>query len=140
MKDLLTQHDPYAPVNHPLQPLGLKVHLVAAPYLVFAVGRVFMQHIWRQFRSGLKRGRRSGTGTILTRVPLALSGYLLQTVTAEGWVGWLAMGHLAPGTLFVLGFVSQQGAMWVRQAAARRRTIASRPDPARRPPRAAPPG
>ena len=140
MKYLLTPLDPYAAVNHPLQPLVLKVHLVAAPFLVFAVGLVFTQHIWRQFRSGLKRGRRSGTGTILTLVPMVLSGYLIQTVTAEGWVWWLAMVHLATGTLFVLGFVSHQVSMWVRQAAARRRTIASRGDPARRPPRAAPPG
>lgn len=140
MKYLLSPLDPYSPIHHPLQPLVLKVHLVAAPFLVFAVGLVFTQHIWRQYRSGLKRGRRTGTGTIVTLVPMVLSGYLIQTVTAESWLFWLAMVHLVTGTLFVVGFTSHQVAMWAREAAARRRAASSRRAPAPRPPRAAPPG
>ena len=115
MKYLLTPVDPYAAVNHPWQPLVLKVHLVAAPFLVFAVGLVFTQHVWRQFRSGLKRGRRSGTLTILTLAPMVVSGYLIQAVTSEGWLWWLAMIHLLTGTLFVAGFLAHQVATWVRR-------------------------
>jgi hypothetical protein len=121
MKYLLTPTDPYSAVHHPWQPLVLKVHLVAAPVLVFAVGLVFMQHVWRQFRSDLKRGRRSGTGTLLTLVPMVLSGTLIQTVTDESWLWWLAAIHLGTGTLFVLGFAAHQVSMWARQARARRR-------------------
>ena len=138
MKYLLPPIDPYSPVHHPLQPLVLKIHLVAAPFLVFAVGLVFMQHIWGQFRSGMKRGRRSGTSTMLTLAPMVLSGYLIQTVTADSWIFWLAMVHLGTGSLFLLGFMSHQVATWTRQAAARRRA-ASRPVPGRQPPPAAPP-
>jgi hypothetical protein len=140
MKYLLPPVDPYSTMHHPLQPLVLKIHLVAAPFLVFAVGLVFMQHIWGQFRAGLKRGRRSGVGTLLTLVPMVLSGYLIQVVTAESWLFWLAMAHLVTGSLFLLGFTSHQVAMWTRQARARRRAAeSSRPAPDGRPPRAVPP-
>ena len=139
MKYLLPPLDPYSNLHHPLQPLVLKIHLVAAPFLVFAVGLVFMQHIWGQFRSGLKRGRRSGVSTILTLAPMVLSGYLIQTVTSESWLYWLAALHLVTGSLFLLGFLSHQLAMWTRQGRARRRAGASRPVPDRQPPRAAPP-
>jgi len=139
MKYLLPPIDPYSTVHHPLQPLVLKIHLVAAPFLVFAVGLVFTQHIWGQFRAGLKRGRRSGVGTLLTLAPMVLSGYLIQVATAESWLFWLAMAHLVTGSLFVLGFTSHQVAMWTRQARARRRAAESRPAPDRQPPRAAPP-
>ena len=139
MKYLLPPLDPYSPIHHPLQPLVLKIHLVGAPFLVFAVGLVFMQHIWGQFRAGLKRGRRSGIGTLVTLAPMVLSGYLIQTVTAESWLFSLAMVHLVTGSLFVLGFTSHQVSMWVRQARARRRVGASRPVPDRQPPRTTPP-
>jgi hypothetical protein len=138
MKYLMKPVDPYSAIHHPLQPLVLKIHLVAAPFLVFAVGLVFMQHIWGQFRAGLRRGRRSGIGTLLTLAPMVLSGYLIQTVTSDGWLFWLAMIHLVAGTLFLLGFTSHQVAMWTRQAAARRRA-ASPGAPGRQPPRTAPP-
>ena len=138
MKYLLPPLDPYSSIHHPLQPLVLKVHLVAAPFLVFAVGLVFTQHIWGQFRAGLKRGRRSGVGTLLTLAPMVLSGYLIQTVTADRWLFWVAVVHLVTGALFVAGFTSHQVAMWRRQAQARRRAAASPPVPDRRPPRTAP--
>ncbi|HEX5043471.1 MAG TPA: hypothetical protein VFV75_11230 [Candidatus Polarisedimenticolaceae bacterium] len=139
MKYLLPPVDPYSAIHHPLQPLVLKVHLVAAPFLVFAVGLVFTQHIWGQFRAGLRRGRRSGIGTLLTLVPMVLSGHLIQTVTAESWLFSLAMIHLFTGSLFVLGFTSHQASMWMRQVRARRRAAAFPGDRDRQPPRAAPP-
>jgi hypothetical protein len=139
MQYLLPPLDPYSNVHHPLQPLVLKIHLVAAPFLVFAVGLVFTQHIWGQFRAGLKRSRRSGVGTLLTLAPMVLSGYLIQTVTAESWLFSLAMVHLGTGALFILGFTSHQLATWTRQARARRRAAATPPVPDRRPPSAAPP-
>jgi hypothetical protein len=139
MKYVLVPVDPYSAIHHPLQPLLLKIHLVAAPFLVFAVGLVFMQHIWGQFRAGLKRGRRSGVGTLFTLAPMVISGYLIQTVTSESWLFWLAMVHLITGSLFVVGFTSHQVAMWMRQTRARRRAAAAPRAPDRQPPRTAPP-
>src|SRR5262249_34490426 len=45
MKYLMTTDDPYAVVNHPLQPWVLDLHLIAAPILVFSIGLIFMDHV-----------------------------------------------------------------------------------------------
>ena len=103
MKYLMSTDDPYAVINHPLQPLFLKIHIVAAPAFVFAVGAVFMRHIWRQWRSGVARGRRSGLWSMLTIFPMILSGYLIQTVTLEGLLFWIIAIHLITGAIYLVG-------------------------------------
>ena len=123
MKYLMTTTDPYAVVNHPLQPLVLTIHIVAAPFLVFGIGLVFAEHIWKQWRMGLHRGRRSGLFMLSTFVPMVLSGYLLQAVTHEGWLWSLVIVHLVVGTIFVIGFVAHQVAQFLRAAAAARRAV-----------------
>jgi hypothetical protein len=117
MKYLLTTDDPYAVVHHPLQPLVLKIHIVAAPVLVFAIGAVYSRHVIKKWQQGRVEGRRSGLGTLAIIVPMVLSGYLIQTSTAPAWLHRLAMVHLAAGSLYVLGlFVHQWGAASRRSA------------------------
>ena len=99
MKYLLTTDDPYAIVHHPLQPLVLKIHVLAAPVLVFALGAVYARHVVNQWQRGRVEGRRSGIATFAIIVPMIVSGYLLQTSTAPGWLFRLAMIHLSAGTL-----------------------------------------
>ena len=70
MKYLMTTDDPYAVVNHPLQPVVLKIHIVAAPLLVFALGLIFMQHVLRHWRSGQRVGRLGGATLVLTSAPM----------------------------------------------------------------------
>ena len=113
MKYALTSDDPYAVVNHPLQPLMLKVHIVSAPLLVFAVGIVFVKHIWEQWRSGLTRGRISGSWTLSTFGPMVLSGYLVQTLTHRGWLFAMVVVHLVTGSAFLAGFAAHQLAIWL---------------------------
>jgi fluoride ion exporter CrcB/FEX len=113
MKYALTSDDPYAIVNHPLQPLTLKIHIVSAPLLVFAVGIVFVKHIWEQWRSGLRRGRISGAWTLSTFGPMVLSGYLVQTLTQRGWLFAMVVVHLVTGAAFLVGFVAHQLAIWL---------------------------
>ena len=108
MKYALTSDDPYAIVNHPLQPVVLKVHIVSAPLLVFAVGIVFMKHVWEQWRSGLTHGRISGSWTLSTFGPMVLSGYLIQTLTHRGWLFAMVVVHLVTGSAFLVGFVAHQ--------------------------------
>lgn len=126
MRYAMTSSDPYSVVHHPLQPLVLKIHIVSAPFLVFAVGLVFTQHVLRQWRSGLKRGRRTGLVTMLAVPPMVLSGYLIQAVTHEGWLWWLAATHLVASGLYVLGFAGHRSILWLREAAARRRVLRAR--------------
>ena len=44
-KYLVRSDDPFAVVHHPLQPFFLKMHVLTAPILVFAVGFLFSRHV-----------------------------------------------------------------------------------------------
>jgi len=120
MKYLMTGDDPYAVINHPLQPLILKIHIVTAPLLVFAIGAVFIGHIWEQWRAGLRRGRISGLATLLTFAPMVFSGYLIQSVTHESWLSAMVVVHLVTGGAFLLGFLAHQVALALRARRGRR--------------------
>lgn len=110
MKYLMASNDPYAVINHPLQPLILKIHIVTAPLLVFAIGAVFVRHIWEQWRAGRQRGRLSGLATMLTFAPMVFSGYLIQSVTHESWLSAMIATHLVTGIAFLLGFLAHRSA------------------------------
>ena len=117
MKYLLTSDDPYAVVHHPLQPLILKIHIVAAPVLVFAIGAVYSRHVIKKWQQGGAAGRRSGLGTLAIIVPMVASGYLIQTSTAPAWLFRLAMIHLATGSLYLVGLIVHQWGAASRRSA-----------------------
>ena len=102
MKYLIQPADPFAVVNHPLQPLVLKLHIVTAPVFVFAIGMIAMRHIWPHFRKGLARARRSGVSSMLLVLPLIVSGYALQAISAVSWLSIVGYVHLALGIAFAL--------------------------------------
>ena len=60
MKRFFESSDPWAVINHPLEPWALKLHILSAPLMLFAVGLISTQHIWRSLRSSLPTGRHSG--------------------------------------------------------------------------------
>lgn len=103
MKYLMQPADEFAVVNHPLQPLVLKLHIITAPVLVFAIGMIALRHIWPHFRAGVKYARRSGIATAAVIAPMVLTGYLVQAVTHVPLLTALAWSHLALGTVFALG-------------------------------------
>ncbi|HEV2148910.1 MAG TPA: hypothetical protein VGR37_16005 [Longimicrobiaceae bacterium] len=107
-KYLVEARDPWAVVNHPLQPWFLKAHILVAPLMVFAVGMIATRHVWRHFRSGMPHGRRSGILTAATLGPMVLTGYLIQAITHVGWLRAMAISHIVVGTLFVLGMALHQ--------------------------------
>ncbi len=102
MKYLMLPADPFAVVNHPLQPLVLKLHIVTAPVFVFAIGMIAMRHIWPHFRNGLARARRSGVSSMLLILPMIVSGYALQAISAVSWLRIVGYVHLALGIVFAL--------------------------------------
>lgn len=102
MKHLLSPVDEFAVVNHPLQPLVLKLHILTAPCLVFAIGLITTRHIWPNLRSGLRHARRSGLAAALLVVPMVLTGYLVQAVTHVPLLTALAWSHLVLGGVFAL--------------------------------------
>ena len=97
MKRFLEPVDPWAVINHPLEPWALKVHILSAPVMLFAVGLITSNHIWRSLKSKLPTGRRSGIAATVAFVPLALGGYLIQIVTAPVALEVLSWTHVVLG-------------------------------------------
>lgn len=121
MKYGMTTDDPYAVVNHPWQPAVLKLHIVTAPLLVFAVGLVFSQHIYRRWRSGRPAGRHTGSMLLFIGAPMVLSGYLIQAFTGPVLLGWMVGIHLVTGTAWILGYSSHRARMKARRVEAHER-------------------
>lgn len=104
MRYLMAPADPFAVVNHPLQPTVQHLHVLAAPLLVFGAGLVWRDHVWKHYRQGVRQARRSGLGMLYTLVPMVVSGYLIQTTVTEGWrTAWIAV-HLAASAIWLLGY------------------------------------
>lgn len=132
MKNRMEPVDPWAVINHPLQPWVLKAHILVAPVMVFAVGLIAGEHIWRHWRQGVKAGRRSGLTAMWVFVPMVLSGYLIQAVTHTGWLQALVWTHLATGILYLVGLVGHHRLFRQGTAAPRRAPEHTAPSPAGR--------
>lgn len=115
MKDLLPSTDPWAVINHPLQPWALKAHILIAPFMVFSVGLITSRHIWRHYRLGVKKGRRSGLLAALSFGVLVVSGYVLQVVTAETLLRALGWIHLGLGVIYSVAVAAHWPATRGRQ-------------------------
>lgn len=105
---LVKPADPYAVVNHPMQPMLQHLHILAAPLLVFAAGLVWHRHALSHWRQGMPRRRRSGGSLLFTLVPMVISGYLIQTAVAAGWRRTWVIVHLAASALWLAGYLAHQ--------------------------------
>ncbi len=115
MKEMMTPPDPWAVINHPLQPWMLKAHILIAPLQVFAVGLITSRHIWRHFTLGVKKGRKSGLIAAGTFIALVVTGYALQVVTAELLIEVLIWSHLVLGIVYSAGVAAHWPATRSRQ-------------------------
>lgn len=107
MKHLLETDDPFALVNHPLQPAMLNVHILAAPLLVFVLGLIYGSHIAAKL-SKAGENKRSGLMALFSFLPMVFSGYLLQ-VASTPWLRQMALVlHLVTGAVFALTYLVHQ--------------------------------
>jgi hypothetical protein len=120
MKYLLVSADPFAVVNHPWQPLVLKIHILVAPLLVFSIGLVSLRHVWRHLRSATRDGRRTGLVTFVALGPMILTGYLIQANTHEALLRAMALAHIGLGLLYGVGLLLHQFASGGKRARAAR--------------------
>lgn len=118
MKNRMEPVDPWAAINHPLQPWVLKAHILVAPVMVFAVGLIAAEHVWKHYRLGVKAGRRSGLMAMWVFIPMVATGYLIQAVTHVALLEALVWVHLGTGLVYSLGLAAHHKAC--RQALARR--------------------
>ena len=105
MEHALEPAEPWAVINHPLQPWILKAHILVAPVMVFAVGLIAGDHIWRHFRQRVRAGRRSGLLAMAVLAPMILTGYLIQAITHPGWLSAVSWTHVATGALYLVALV-----------------------------------
>ncbi|GBD31631.1 MAG: hypothetical protein KatS3mg081_1342 [Gemmatimonadales bacterium] len=115
MKYFMTSADPYAVINHPLQPLVLKIHILVSPLLVFALGLIALKHVAEHLRRKVRAGRRSGLLLAGSAVPMVVSGYLIQVLTDQTWLKIAALTHIVTGTLFALGAAAHWAAVLRRK-------------------------
>jgi hypothetical protein len=108
MKYFMTTEDPFAIVNHPLQPTMLSIHVFAAPVLVFLFGLMFESHIQRKLRAGRRANRKSGIIAAFTFGTMTLSGYMLQITASETLMRTALIVHLLSSGVFVLSYVVHQ--------------------------------
>lgn len=112
---LVEPEDPYAVVNHPLQPQAQHLHILVAPLLIFTAGLIWRRHVWSQFKRGMEERRRSGTILIYLLVPMIVSGSLIQTAVDAQWRKvWVAI-HLTASLLWLAGYLAHQGAGYFRR-------------------------
>lgn len=119
VKYLVQPTEPWAVINHPSQPWLLKAHILVSPLLVFAVGAIAVRHVWQHFRRGTPRGRRSGVAAAAVFAPMVVTGYLVQSVTAPGWVQAMAWTHIGTSVVFSVG-VAAHAAVVLRRGGPRR--------------------
>jgi len=106
MKHFLSGADPDSRVGHPWQQPMLKVHVLTAPFLIFALGLVFSGHALARLKGGEDPGRTSGAGLLAIASPLVLTGPLIQVLTGDAarqWTGWV---HAALGVVYVLAYAA----------------------------------
>lgn len=103
LRYLLATTDEFGLVMHPAEPLALRLHVLAAPLLVFAAGMIAVRHVLAHLRQGVRMGRRSGVTALVTVLPMIASGYVIQVVREERWLVVLAWIHGVTGVLFALG-------------------------------------
>jgi len=134
MKNWIVSTDAFAIIRHPAQPWMLRIHLVGIPFLIFAAGLIYSDHVASRIRNGGSAGRRSGIGLLAMFVPMAISGVLIQVLTVDSWLGIAVWVHLITGTVYLAGFLfhrlRHRGAAEVRQAQPRNKS-APLPEPNR---------
>ena len=108
MDRMMSPVDEFAVINHPLQPLVLKAHILVAPLLVFAIGVIAVDHIWKYFRGTIRRGRRTGLTAMWPVFPMVVTGYLIQGITHVTWLEVVAWAHIVGGLAYALGLVGHQ--------------------------------
>ncbi len=104
MRYLMTPADEWSVVNHPWQPHVQHLHVLAAPLLVFAAGLIWNRHVSLKYRNG-GQGRSTGIGLVVSLVPMAASGYLIQVAVDPDWRAVWIVVHVA-SSLVWLGVLS----------------------------------
>jgi len=101
-------------LSHPWQPAWQHLHILVAPFLVFAIGLIFRAHTIRLLRSNVKARRKSGWSLLACAAPMVLSGYLLQVSADPAWRSVWTWTHVSTSTLWIVAYLIHQFARGMR--------------------------
>jgi len=102
-KYFMESADPWAVINHPLQPVALKAHILVAPLFVFVLGAIVLKHAVTLLLNGGAGRRPSGVVLLGVLLPMVMSGYLVQVLTNETAVRITALVHIGTSLAFTAG-------------------------------------
>jgi hypothetical protein len=112
MRYLMTPSDEWSVVNHPWQPHVQHLHVLAAPLLLFAAGLIWSRHVSAKYRNG-GQGRSTGIGLVVSLVPMAASGYLIQVAVDANWrTVWIVV-HVASSLVWLAVLAAHQAKTWL---------------------------
>ena len=104
VKYFVPHSDPFSAFNHPLQPWALRLHVLAAPVMVFVLGVIMRSHILEKLRDRRNRfNRRSGVAALALLLPMIVSGYALQVLSLR-WLWVTAVVIHVTSSLAFSGF------------------------------------
>ena len=104
LKYFAANPDPDSRLANPWQPAVLAVHVLAAPFAVFALGVVLRRHALTRLTAGETERRKTGLVMTLLAVPVILSGYVLQVLTGDAARRWTGWAHAAIGLIYAVGY------------------------------------
>ena len=97
--------DEWSILNHPWQDEAQALHILTAPFLIFAVAAIWKRHAWQRIRSGYRARRWTGLSLAISFFPMLASAYLLQVSSSEAWrTLWLVI-HLASSAIWIAAFL-----------------------------------
>ncbi|MHC4262480.1 MAG: hypothetical protein ACYSWX_08170 [Planctomycetota bacterium] len=112
---LTTPTDEFAIVNHPWQPHVQHLHVLTAPLAVFALGLLWVRHVWGRVRSGFPVRRSSGLVLTFAVWPMVMSGYAIQVSVDPAWRDAWIWIHVGVSLVWVpLYLIHQLGPRSVR--------------------------
>ena len=105
MKYFMKSDDPFAVVNHRMQPWMLAAHIVIAPLALFAIGWIFGPHIGPGLTNPYAPKRKSGVWSFIGIAPMVFSGYLLQVSTGDAIRKAMSVTHWIASAFFLVAYV-----------------------------------
>lgn len=100
-RDIYITKELFTLINHSMQPVMLKVHIIVSSIVVFFLGAIFAIHAVPYFLKSKKR-RILGIMLMLFALTMSLTGYILQVLSDPSFLSLLGWIHLALGVLFVV--------------------------------------
>lgn len=105
---LMEKNDPFQVINHPLEPLALSLHILAAPLLIFLLGWTYRSHVRGKLQNGERTSRRSGLLALILFPLMVASGYALQILSHPLLLQAMFVLHLATSALFAVNYLVHQ--------------------------------